>query len=327
MTVRTWPRRIILSRKGWDSSSGGGPSPILPDGILLSLPIPDRGSDVRFTNLRSPDGQIDIGKLVTDLTRGRIKADSELHLDPDLRENAVSSRDVFCPAFGQCGGAQAHLENQGVNKGSACDDADIFLFFGLYQKVQKEVAQEEHWRYVSSAAKMHIIFGWLQVEEILRLPQDSVPAGLNLHPHAIPSSIVKKELQRRSANNQNNTIYLPRKKLSFSSDHPGSGVFESPFHYDGEDPRQLSKPKQSLPTQWRLPSFFQKLSNMGDQKSADGEFWEPQRKGYGQEFVLDGVRHNLKAQNWLDQLFRMVTADKSRTALSTSGARSSVSEE
>ena len=32
--------RIILSRKGLDSATGGIPSPILPDGQLLPLPIP-----------------------------------------------------------------------------------------------------------------------------------------------------------------------------------------------------------------------------------------------------------------------------------------------
>jgi len=32
--------KIILSRKGFDSSYGGYPSPILPDKTLLSLPIP-----------------------------------------------------------------------------------------------------------------------------------------------------------------------------------------------------------------------------------------------------------------------------------------------
>ena len=32
--------KVILSRKGFDAKNGGIPSPILPDGSLLSLPIP-----------------------------------------------------------------------------------------------------------------------------------------------------------------------------------------------------------------------------------------------------------------------------------------------
>ena len=37
--------KVILSRKGFDSSNGGCPSPILPDGTLLSLPIPTDDRD------------------------------------------------------------------------------------------------------------------------------------------------------------------------------------------------------------------------------------------------------------------------------------------
>ena len=37
--------KVILSRKGFDSSNGGCPSPILPDGTLLSLPIPSQDRD------------------------------------------------------------------------------------------------------------------------------------------------------------------------------------------------------------------------------------------------------------------------------------------
>ena len=33
--------KIVLGRKGFDSGWGGNPSPILPEGRLVSLPIPD----------------------------------------------------------------------------------------------------------------------------------------------------------------------------------------------------------------------------------------------------------------------------------------------
>ncbi|MBO4456467.1 MAG: hypothetical protein J5802_01965 [Butyrivibrio sp.] len=39
--------KIILSRKGFDSTNGGCASPIMPDGTLLSMPIPsDESNDV-----------------------------------------------------------------------------------------------------------------------------------------------------------------------------------------------------------------------------------------------------------------------------------------
>jgi hypothetical protein len=36
--------KVMLFRKGWDSSSRGIPSPIMPDTTLLSLPIPTNES-------------------------------------------------------------------------------------------------------------------------------------------------------------------------------------------------------------------------------------------------------------------------------------------
>ncbi len=54
--------QIILSRKGFDSASGGGPSPILPDGTLLSLPIPEDtdflGGAVPYADLRVDAGLV-----------------------------------------------------------------------------------------------------------------------------------------------------------------------------------------------------------------------------------------------------------------------------
>lgn len=40
--------KVVLSRKGMDSAAGGIPSPILPDGTLLSFPIPDGASGQKF---------------------------------------------------------------------------------------------------------------------------------------------------------------------------------------------------------------------------------------------------------------------------------------
>lgn len=44
--------KIVLSRKGFDSSSGEVPSPILPDGTLLPQPIPDRRSVLSYDEVR-----------------------------------------------------------------------------------------------------------------------------------------------------------------------------------------------------------------------------------------------------------------------------------
>ena len=43
--------KVILSRKGMDSTSGGMASPILSDGMLLSLPIPDNTVGTAYRDL------------------------------------------------------------------------------------------------------------------------------------------------------------------------------------------------------------------------------------------------------------------------------------
>ena len=44
---------VIISRKGFDSSSGGVPSPIFFNGKMLSLPIPDKHSKIQHKDTPS----------------------------------------------------------------------------------------------------------------------------------------------------------------------------------------------------------------------------------------------------------------------------------
>ena len=74
--------KLILSRKGFDSSAGGGPSPILPNGRMVSLPIPDKHSPILYADVMWDEGSI--SSLVSDLTHGRIPPSYRAHLDPDL---------------------------------------------------------------------------------------------------------------------------------------------------------------------------------------------------------------------------------------------------
>ena len=49
--VKSIQMKVILSRKGFDSRYGSQPSPILPDGTLLSLPIPAKDELIKFSDL------------------------------------------------------------------------------------------------------------------------------------------------------------------------------------------------------------------------------------------------------------------------------------
>jgi hypothetical protein len=104
------PRRIVISRKGFDSGAGCMPSPILSDGTMLSLPIPDAAGTVSYGDL-SLKGH-SFGKLVTDLQGKRktnnkervlISTSDRAHLDPDLIGGMRLRKPGWRPAYGQCG--------------------------------------------------------------------------------------------------------------------------------------------------------------------------------------------------------------------------------
>jgi hypothetical protein len=144
--------RIVFSRKGFDSSAGGGPSPIV-DGRPVSLPIPAGAASL------TTYGDLGLGEHAARASRGRLGAADLCHHDPMFLANGTC-------LFGQCGAAQTHLERQGVGLG------DVFLFFGLFA----EPGGEPH----------HRIFGYLSVEEIVPLAEgvraEFVEHG---HPHAL----------------------------------------------------------------------------------------------------------------------------------------------
>ena len=144
--------RIIFSRKGFDSASGGGPSPIV-DGRPISLPIPAGAAS------RTSYGDLGLGELAHAASRGKHGADDLCHHDPMFIDGGTC-------LFGQVGAAQTHLANRGVGVG------DVFLFFGLFR--------------ADGSDPHHRIFGYLEVEEVIALV-DRVPEWLvdRRHPHAL----------------------------------------------------------------------------------------------------------------------------------------------
>lgn len=103
--------KIIFSRKGFDSTYGGAPSPIISD-RPFSLPIPGQHGEVTTYQ------DLGLGHAVTEVTRGRISGAHPCHDDPMFA-------DGHC-WFGQSGAAEGHLRRQEVGEG------DVFLFFGLF---------------------------------------------------------------------------------------------------------------------------------------------------------------------------------------------------
>jgi hypothetical protein len=284
--------KIVLSRKGFDSSAGGVPSPILPDGRIVSLPIPDARSPVRYGDLGGTGR--DIGALASNLTRGRIRRSSRAHLDPDLVASDLDRPAGWRPIFGQEGAAQGHLRNEGVGPG------DLFVFFGLFQRV---VWRRGRYAFDRNAPRIHLIWGWLQVDRLV--PVADCPASIRrwagAHPHCHHEA------------SPNNVLYLARRRLRTGGggarDLPGSGVFARYRRL-----LQLSDPAAQRPGAWRLPMFMQP----GEGRAAMSYHRQPGRwdgsngalrldaAARGQEFVFSAEAYPQSVQ-WLQAMIERLS--------------------
>ena len=165
--------KVILSRKGFDSQYGKMPSPILPDGTLLSLPIPSKiDLETKFTDI-CHEGQSYYDIIRTLNPHTAIKEKYGCHLDPDIRAAARLREAGWKPVFGQENTALKHLQNQGVGIG------DLFLFFGWFKQTEYVNGQLV---YKKGAPDLHVIYGYFQVGDMITSPVD-VPAWLHDHPH------------------------------------------------------------------------------------------------------------------------------------------------
>ncbi len=262
--------RIILSRKGFDSQYGGQASPIMPDGTLLSMPIPVRNERLFFSDLNyNEKTYLEIIKELNPNTK--IKDNWTCHLDPDLRENINSLNKQWFPLFGQVGASQGHLENNGIKEG------DLFLFFGWFKETNYVKGLL---KYKKNAPDLHLIFGYLQIDEkfsdISELPEE-----LKYHPHA----------QKKFEKYNNNCIYKASKALSFCPFLTGAGSLC--FHED----LVLTKREHSR-SQWNLPEFFRELKiSYHTEKSFKDNYFQSARKG--QEFIIE---ENKNATEWATKI-------------------------
>lgn len=286
--------RIILSRKGFDSSTGGIPSPIFPDGEMFSIPITGIGEKKSYAEINK--GDVAKGRSLADvleqLSNGSCQRGDLTHFDPDLSHGSLPRLESWRPGYGQGGSALGHLESQGVSVG------DVFVFFGWFKRV---VLHGASWKYLKQAPDLHVIFGWLQVGEILPVTAANRQRLLNERPwlEDHPHMNVPPEWALGG-----NVIYLATDSLVL----PGC----TQTKLSGAAELQTFSPKRALTapgssrSQWIVPSWFA----ASDQRSplsfhSNADRWTTQNGetrlntvGRGQEFVLD-CTNRLEATAWL----------------------------
>jgi len=235
--------KIILSRKGFDSGYGGYPSPILPDGRLISLPIPSSGDKRKYSELHIEtfgsyyDLMLELCPNIKDgHTKNALTANTKCHLDPDIYQGLTKRPAKWKGSFGQIGAAQSHLSNQKVSKD------DIFLFFGWFRKTKYDDTGSLMFDRADTKG-IHLIYGFLQVGEIIRTCCDEAPQWLKDHPHVIDYG--------RSCD-KSNTLYISSDKFTLNNKIPGYGV----FYFNP----QIILTKQGMNRScWDLPDCFKNI--------------------------------------------------------------------
>jgi hypothetical protein len=278
--------KIILSRKGFDSSNGGVPNPILPDRRLVVLPIPAARDPHTYDEVTI--NGIALGPLVEDLTACKIARTRRCHLDPDLDAASLPRLAGWRPAFGQIDAAQAHLARNGVSAG------DLFLFFGWFRAVEKIGG---HWRYIRSAPHLHIIYGWMEIGKVIGLANSACQtedlAPFADHPHL------------HGRDRPSNTLYLASSKLNLPySRRDGGGIFRLI-----SDRRILTDQRQFKRSVWRLPAWFHPgqgtVLSYHEQRARwalAGSECTLSSAGRGQEFILTTASRDA-AESWLEGIF------------------------
>ena len=287
--------KVILSRKGFDSTAGGYPSPILDARELISFPIPENTDDdkvlpdyynlpkIRYADHKTSQG-ITYLELLSQLLppnnqeiklegKPSIQLDNQAfcHYDPQIYNPSTHSETPkYKGLFGQSEIALRHLENNKVGAG------DLFLFFGWFRDTKRK--PDGTYKYVRGTDK-HVIWGWLEVERVIDVKHDKVQdSDLRKHPHF-------------SLERDENKVFVSKDKLSFLPDLPGAGVFQ--YH----DKLVLTKKGMSR-SKWDLPAYFKGKISYHSEASFKKDYF--QSAGRGQEFVVDADAEIMK---WVKDLF------------------------
>lgn len=254
--------RLVFSRKGFDTKYGMSASPIMPNGTMLSLPIPERGSGQRYADLRTADGSSYLS-LMNELGIKGYDNASEAHHDPDIVYESMARHADWRPVFGQCSGPQTELSRNAVREG------DLFLFFGNFRHTK---ISEGRLRFVGQW--LHVLFAYLRIGSVVSVDSKTNLPWCAEHPHLV------------NRNRANNTLYMASELLG-TSGLPGAGMLRF------SEELVLTNSGETA-SRWRMPRFFHPEVGgrmIGHHKPTAWRLDEShaylQTKSPGQEYVIE----------------------------------------
>ncbi len=268
--------KIVFSRKGFDSSNGGKPSFIFPDGSLFSVPIPTKNDKLTFGDLQFSYAGDSAHKILNQVTNGLHNENGICHHDP----MEIQHNDGKNLVLGQFGSPDGELRNGGIDKG------DIFLFFGWFKHINKINGR---WQYLRDSKNIQLIWSYMEVGSIHRINNMSdvkrkelfkQKSFLNEHPHV-----------QRPNFEKNNSLYVSQQHEMFDYD-------EKRCLTDIKEYETMSK--------WRLPSFFNQPSSFTRFKNfiLEGDDVIMKYRGVGQEFILnlDSIENETEKNNIIEHV-------------------------
>jgi hypothetical protein len=269
--------KIILSRKGFDSYTGGITSPIFENGDMISFPIPE------IEEIDVSDDTFDLlhynGLNFTNLLHQfGYKQKQRCHIDPDLvKERRVKSVENWNAIFGQCDSAATHLD-----KTIKVGIGDIFLFFGNFHCVENHNGIYRKTKKTGNFYKdndLQVIWGYLQVKEIIR--DHEKQKEYKWHPHSKPYYLDKKT----------NIMYVSYDKLTFNKNIDAYGILKfrkdrvltkencskanwikNPV-YDSDNVKEYSDRKNSSLNKEKTIYYRGQWQELGLNESLDCEEW------------------------------------------------------
>ena len=262
--------RIVLSRKGFDSTAGGGPSPVLEDKTMLSLPIPEIGGEghtpknLAEANWHRYDDLIlrpEIKKYCKNPRKREQKKHKHCHLDPDIRPELWKKQpDDWQAAFGQCGAAGGHLKNE-LDLNNIEQENILFLFFGLFRQWKNN-------KFIGNP--FHAIWGYMLCDKVITDIKE-MEKKFPCHPHA------------KLINATNNLLFSAQKGCY------GTFKYSERLVLTDLDLQKTAKTKwkiDALPWFEYLKDGTVTMSYHKGECFPEGEDYFQACQGYGQEFVV-----------------------------------------